>query len=185
MSSRLEKIKLLLLDVDGVLTDGRITFDSRGVETKSFDVKDGHGLKLVQRAGIRIGIITGRSSSIVTIRARELGIDLVYQGAKVKLEPYLQILDICSLRDEEVAYVGDDLVDLPILQRVGFAVAVADAVEEVRNRVHYVTRQPGGRGAVREVCDLLLKESGRWDELTSRYFDLSAEGPKTAPPGRE
>jgi 3-deoxy-D-manno-octulosonate 8-phosphate phosphatase (KDO 8-P phosphatase) len=174
MKKRLEKIKLLLLDVDGVLTDGRITYDNQGVETKSFDVKDGHGLKLLQRAGLKVGIITGRRSKIVDLRARELGIELLFQGAKMKLEPYEKILKELLLRDEEVAYVGDDVVDLPILQRVGFAVTVADGVEEVRERVHYVTRQPGGRGAVREVCDLLLKQSDRWDEVTRRYFEPSS-----------
>jgi 3-deoxy-D-manno-octulosonate 8-phosphate phosphatase (KDO 8-P phosphatase) len=170
MKNRLKKIRLLLLDVDGVLTDGRITYDTQGREHKSFDVKDGHGLKLLQRAGLSIGIITGRRSSIVELRARELGIDIVVQGAKSKLEPYEQILRQQGLTDDEVAYVGDDLVDLPILQRAGFSVTVADGVEDLKSLVHYVTVRPGGRGAVREVCDLLLKESGRWEEVTNRYF---------------
>jgi 3-deoxy-D-manno-octulosonate 8-phosphate phosphatase (KDO 8-P phosphatase) len=170
MKNRLGKIRLLLLDVDGVLTDGRITYDTQGREHKSFDVKDGHGLKLLQRAGLAVGIITGRRSSIVELRSRELGIDIVVQGAKSKLEPYERILQQHGLRDEEVAYVGDDLVDLPILQRVGFAVTVADGVEDLKSLVHYVTVRSGGRGAVREVCDLLLKESGRWEQVMSRYF---------------
>jgi 3-deoxy-D-manno-octulosonate 8-phosphate phosphatase (KDO 8-P phosphatase) len=170
MKNRLGKIRLLLLDVDGVLTDGRITYDSQGREHKSFDVKDGHGLKMLQRAGLVVGIITGRRSSIVELRARELGIDIVVQGAKSKLEPYENILQQQGLRDEEVAYVGDDLVDLPILRRAGFAVTVADGVEDLKSQVHYVTVRSGGRGAVREVCDLLLKESGRWEEVTSRYY---------------
>jgi 3-deoxy-D-manno-octulosonate 8-phosphate phosphatase (KDO 8-P phosphatase) len=170
MKDRLLKIRLLLLDVDGVLTDGRITYDSQGAESKSFDVKDGHGLKLLQRAGVQVGIITGRCSDIVALRARELGIDILYQGAKDKLEPYNQILQRLDLRDENVAYMGDDLVDLPVLQRVGFAVTVADAVDDLKPLVHHVTRRPGGRGAVREVCDLLLKEAGHWDEVTRRYF---------------
>lgn len=170
MKNRLGKIRLLLLDVDGVLTDGRITYDSQGREHKSFDVKDGHGLKLLQRAGLSVGIITGRRSNIVELRARELGIDIVVQGAKNKLEPYERILQQQGLRDEEVAYVGDDVVDFPILRRVGFAVTVADGAEDLKGLVHYVTVRPGGRGAVREVCDLLLKESGRWEEVTSRYF---------------
>jgi 3-deoxy-D-manno-octulosonate 8-phosphate phosphatase (KDO 8-P phosphatase) len=170
MKNRLGKIRLLLLDVDGVLTDGRITYDSQGREHKSFDVKDGHGLKMLQRAGLAVGIITGRRSSIVELRARELGIDIVVQGAKSKLEPYENILQQQGLRDEEVAYVGDDLVDLPILRRAGFAVTVADGVEDLKSQVHYVTVRSGGRGAVREVCDLLLKESGRWEEVTSRYY---------------
>ncbi len=170
MQERLRKIRLLLLDVDGVLTDGRITYDANGVESKSFDVKDGHGLKMLQRAGIKVGIITGRESEIVALRARELGIEILHQGAKQKLLPYEKILQECGFEDREVAYVGDDLVDLPILRRVGFAVTVADGVEELRERVDYVTRRPGGRGAVREVCDLLLKEAGCWCEVTGRYF---------------
>lgn len=170
MVERLKKIRLLLLDVDGVMTDGRIIFDNHGVETKAFDVKDGHGLKLLQRAGLKVGIITGRESEVVRFRARELGIDILHQGAKSKLEPYLEAVGELGLRDEEVAYVGDDLVDLPILRRVGFAATVADAVEEVKPLVHYVTARCGGRGAVREVCDLILKKTGRWPEVTDRYF---------------
>jgi 3-deoxy-D-manno-octulosonate 8-phosphate phosphatase (KDO 8-P phosphatase) len=171
MKERLGKIRLLLLDVDGVLTDGRIQIDNNGVETKAFDVRDGHGLKLLQRAGFRIGIITGRQSQVVEFRARELGIELLFQGAKDKMVPYREVLDALGLKDEEVAYVGDDLVDLPILRRVGFAATVADGSEEVKPLVHYVTARSGGRGAVRELCDLLLKETGRWSEVTARYFD--------------
>ncbi len=170
MDAKLAKIKLLLLDVDGVLTDGRIIYDSQGNELKAFDVKDGHGLKMVQRAGIRIGIITGRSSEVVRRRAEELGIDILYQGALRKLDPYREILQQNGLTDEQVAYVGDDIIDLPILQRVGFSATVADAVPDVRSRVDYVASRNGGRGAVREICDRLLRASGAWDELTARYF---------------
>lgn len=166
----LANIKLLLLDVDGVMTDGRIIFDDQGRELKAFDVKDGHGLKLVQRAGIKVGIITGRQSEVVVRRATELGIDLIYQGAKEKLVPFRQILSDLELSAQEVAYVGDDLVDLPILLQVGFSATVADAVAEVRSRVDLVTERAGGRGAVREICDYLLQHSGRWDEVTRRYF---------------
>lgn len=166
----LAHIKLLLLDVDGVMTDGRIIFDDQGRELKAFDVKDGHGLKLVQRAGIKVGIITGRQSEVVVRRAAELGIDLVYQGAKEKLVPFRQILSDLELSPQEVAYVGDDLVDLPILLQVGFSATVADAVAEVRSRVDLVTDRAGGRSAVREICDYLLQHSGRWDEVTRRYF---------------
>jgi 3-deoxy-D-manno-octulosonate 8-phosphate phosphatase (KDO 8-P phosphatase) len=170
MEARLMQIRLLLLDVDGVMTDGRIVYDNNGVETKAFDVKDGHGIKLLQRVGIQVGIITGRQSQVVEVRARELGIDILFQGVKDKSVPYLDLLKTLNLRDAEVAYMGDDVVDLPILRRVGFAATVADSVAEVRPFVHYVTTRPGGRGAVREVCDLLLKGSGRWDEATARYF---------------
>jgi 3-deoxy-D-manno-octulosonate 8-phosphate phosphatase (KDO 8-P phosphatase) len=170
MNEKLAAIKLLLLDVDGVMTDGRIIYDQQGNELKAFDVKDGHGLKMLQRAGFQVGIITGRTSTIVNLRAQELGITILYQGAKVKLEPYLDILRRTGLADHEVAYVGDDLVDLPILSRVGFSATVADAVPQIAERVDYVTRRCGGRGAVREICDLLLQGSGHWPEQTTRYF---------------
>lgn len=171
MAADLSKIKLLLLDVDGVLTDGRIIYDSEGGETKSFDVKDGHGLKLLQRAGIRVGIITGRQSAIVARRAEELGIELVYQGAKDKSLPFNEIMQKLALAPEEIAYVGDDIVDLPVMRKVGFAATVADAVDDVKPFADMVTRLPGGRGAVREICDFILKESGRWSAVTRHYFE--------------
>ncbi len=169
MEQKLAAVKLLLLDVDGVMTDGRIIYDNQGNELKAFDVKDGHGLKMLQRAGVRVGIITGRTSAVVSRRAAELHIDILYQGAKVKLEPYLEILKATGLRDDQVAYMGDDLVDLPILRRVGFSATVADAVPQLAEHVDYVTRRGGGRGAVREVCDLLLQAAGHWEQQTARY----------------
>jgi 3-deoxy-D-manno-octulosonate 8-phosphate phosphatase (KDO 8-P phosphatase) len=172
MEQRLQKIRLLLLDVDGVLTDGRIIYGSDGTETKAFDVKDGHGLKMLQRAGLLTGIITGRESTVVLHRARELGIEIVHQAAKDKLIPYRQILSDLGLSDDQVAYVGDDIVDLPILRRVGFAATVADCVEDVREHVHYVTNRPGGRGAVREICDLLLRGGGYWESVAGKYFTV-------------
>ncbi|SHI78187.1 3-deoxy-D-manno-octulosonate 8-phosphate phosphatase (KDO 8-P phosphatase) [Malonomonas rubra DSM 5091] len=170
MDEKLAKIKLLLLDVDGIMTDGRIIYDNQGNELKAFDVKDGHGLKMIQRAGIKIGIITGRESGVVARRAAELGIDILYQKALTKLDPYKEILGAEGLTDEQVAYMGDDVVDLPILRRVGFSATVADAVPDVLPLVDYVATRPGGRGAVREVCDMLLRASGQWEELTERYF---------------
>lgn len=171
MSVDFAKIKLLLLDVDGVMTDGRIIYDNNGVETKAFDVKDGHGIKLVQRAGIQVGIITGRQSEVVARRAAELGVELIYQGIKDKRIPFAEILEKLSLTPDEVAYVGDDVVDLPVMRQVGFAVTVADAVEDVKPFADLITKRCGGRGAVREVCDFLLKESGRWDSVALRYFN--------------
>jgi len=171
MACDLSKIKLLLLDVDGVMTDGRIIYDNDGGEFKTFDVKDGHGLKLVQRAGIQVGIITGRQSEVVSIRAAELGIDLVYQGVKVKLEPFREILDKLSLSPDEVAYVGDDIVDLPVMRQVGFAATVADAVDDIKPFADMVAKRCGGRGAVREICDYILKESGRWADVAQHYFE--------------
>lgn len=170
MDAKLRAIKLLLLDVDGVLTDGRITYDNQGNELKSFDVKDGHGLKLLQRAGITIGIITGRQSELVARRVAELGIEILYQGAMRKLDPYLEIVEKLGLDDKQVAYVGDDLIDLPVLRRVGFSATVKDAHPEVLPLVDYVAHLRGGRGAVREICDLLLKGGGHWEQVTARYF---------------
>ncbi len=170
MNDRLKKIKLLLLDVDGVMTDGRIIFDSNGVESKFFNVKDGHGIKMLQRAGIEVGIVSGRKSQVVANRASELGIALVYQGSLDKLTPYLDILEKTGLADEQIAYMGDDIIDLPVLRRVGFAAAPADALEYVIQHAHFVTRNRGGWGAVREVCDLILMAQGTWEAVTARYY---------------
>jgi len=170
MKERLEKIKLLLLDVDGVMTDGRIIFDSNGVESKFFNVKDGHGIKMLQRAGIEVGIISGRQSMVVANRAAELGIFHVYQKAMDKVSPYLDILAKTGLDDSQIAFMGDDIIDIPVLRRAGFAAAPVDAVEEVFPHVHFITKNQGGCGAVREVCDLLLKGQGKWEAATSRYF---------------
>ncbi len=169
MNDRLKKIKLLLLDVDGVMTDGRIIFDSNGVESKFFNVKDGHGIKMLQRAGVEVGIVSGRKSQVVANRASELGIALVYQGSLDKLTPYLDILEKTGLADEQIAYMGDDIIDLPVMRRVGFAAAPADALEYVIQHAHFVTRNRGGWGAVREVCDLVLVAQGTWEAITARY----------------
>ena len=160
LKSRAKKIKLILLDVDGVLTDGRIIYDAKGVEIKAFHVRDGHGIKLAQKAGITIGIITGRNSEVVNIRARELGITEVHQGALEKITTYDGILERYGLSDDQVAFVGDDVVDVGIFRRVGLAVAVADADPEVKRFVHMTTRAEGGRGAVREFINLVLKHQG-------------------------
>jgi len=175
MQERLKKIKIVLMDVDGVLTDGRIVYDNQGNELKFFDVKDGHGLKLLQRAGYRIGIITGRQSLLVERRAQELGAEFLFQGVKDKAVPFRRILEEQQCREEEIAYIGDDLIDLPVLLRAGVAVAVSDAVDEVKAAAHYVTSRPGGRGAVREFCDLLLKAAGRWEQVTDRYFNRAIQ----------
>ena len=163
-------IRLLLMDVDGVMTDGRIIFDSNGTESKFFNVKDGHGIKMVQRSGIEVGIISGRESQVVRNRAEELGISHVYLKAHDKLIPYREILAKTGLVDRQVAYIGDDIIDIPILRRVGFAAAPADAIADVFPHVHLVTKNGGGWGAVREVCDLLLKGQKAWEALTARYF---------------
>lgn len=170
MQERLEKIKLLLMDVDGVLTDGRIIIDANGVESKFFNVKDGHGIKMLQRAGVQIGIISGRESRIVLSRADELGITCVYQKAHDKLIPYREILEKTGFKDHEVAYIGDDVIDIPLLRRVGFAAAPADAVDEVKGCVDYISKKPGGWGAVRDICDLMLKSKNAWQGVIERYF---------------
>lgn len=170
MNDRLKNIKLLLLDVDGVLTDGRIIFDSNGIESKFFNVKDGHGIKLVQRAGIEVGIVSGRSSQVVANRAAELGIDRVFQGSLDKLSVYRQILEDTGLDDARIAFMGDDIIDIPVMRRVGFAAAPADAVEEVLPHAHFVAKNRGGWGAVRELCDLILKAQGAWETVTAKYF---------------
>ena len=170
MDERLKKIRLLILDVDGVMTDGRIIFDSNGVESKFFNVKDGHGIKMLQRSGIEIGIISGRESVVVTNRAIELGIHQVHQKSLDKLAPFRKILDATGFSEEETAFMGDDLIDIPVMRRVGFAAAPADAIAEVLPFAHFVARNKGGWGAVREVCDLLLKAQGSWDAATSRYY---------------
>ncbi len=166
---RARKVKLLILDCDGVLTDGLITLLPGGGETKTFDVKDGHAMVMAPRAGLRVAIISGRESDAVRRRAKELGVAHLHEKAWVKLEPYESILTEESLTDEEICYVGDDVVDIPILRRAGLAVAVADAVEEVKRFSHLVTKRKGGRGAVREVIELILKAQGKWETALSRY----------------
>jgi 3-deoxy-D-manno-octulosonate 8-phosphate phosphatase (KDO 8-P phosphatase) len=166
---KLKKIKMLILDVDGVMTDGKIIMDNEGRELKSFNVLDGHGLVMIQRHGIQAGILTGRTSAVVEHRARDLKITEVYQGALNKKEIFGQILQKNHLTPEVIAYLGDDIVDIPVLKMVGFAAAVADAQELVKKTAHYITRNKGGDGAVREICDMLLLAQGYWPEVAARY----------------
>ena len=180
LEQRLARVELLLLDVDGVLTDGRVVLDDNGVESKFFDVRDGHGLKMLQRAGVGVGLVTGRRSRVVELRARELGIDEVHQGVKDKLAVVRRVLSRRELSPERVAYVGDDVVDLPVMLQVGLAITVADAPGYVQERAHWVTAAGGGRGAVREVCEALLHARGCWEELTARYFSPEPLMPREA-----
>jgi len=166
---RAQPIKLLLLDVDGVLTDGRIIYTDAGQELKFFHVRDGHGIKLIQRAGIEVAWVSGRASPVVALRARELGVDLLFQGVRNKVEVLRQLRASLNLTNPQIAAVGDDLVDLPLFSRVGLAVAVADAPPQVKEAAHWVTDTPGGRGAVREVCDLLLQAQDLWETLMAPY----------------
>jgi YrbI family 3-deoxy-D-manno-octulosonate 8-phosphate phosphatase len=169
LEQRCEAIELILCDVDGVMTDGGLTFDNQGVEYKTFHVRDGSGVKLWQRAGWRFGLVTGRSSHIVQVRSAELGIDLVRQGVGEKLPAVRQILTDLNLSPGQVCYVGDDLPDLPVLSTVGLAVAVADACEEIRAAAHFTTTLPGGHGAVRELIELILKHQRRWDDVIRKF----------------
>jgi 3-deoxy-D-manno-octulosonate 8-phosphate phosphatase (KDO 8-P phosphatase) len=167
------RVTLLLLDVDGVLTDGRIVYDADGREAKTFYVRDGHGIKLLQRAGIEVGIVTARRSAVVEIRARELGIDIVCQGVSDKVAVWRAICDERRLDPAATAYVGDDIQDVPLLRRVGFAAAVADAEGCVLEAAHYVSGRPGGRGAVRDIADFVLDAHGAWDAATSEYLSTN------------
>ncbi|HWT01526.1 MAG TPA: HAD hydrolase family protein [Pyrinomonadaceae bacterium] len=167
---RAARVKLLLMDCDGVLTDGRITLLENGDEEKSFHTRDGHGIVLFHRAGLSSGIISGRTSSLVERRARELGMRYVRQGTWDKVKDFDELLAEAGVTEHEVAFVGDDVTDIPLMQRSELAIAVADAVPETRAAAHYVTGLPGGHGAVREVAELILKAQGRWSELMKRYI---------------
>ena len=162
-------ITTVIFDVDGVLTDGRIVMDGEGNELKFFNVKDGHGIVMLHRAGISTMIITGRRSKVVERRAKELGIGRVYQGIHDKLGLFGELVEKEGLNPKETAYVGDDVVDIPLMRRVGLGVAVGDAHPEVKAVAHHVTSLPGGRGAVREFIELLLKTQGHWESVTERY----------------
>ena len=164
-----QQIECILSDVDGVLTDGGIVFDNQGIETKSFHIHDGLGIKLWQRAGYRFGILTARTSHIVKVRSAELGINLVRQGFEEKLPVAQQIVSELELAPEQVCYIGDDLTDLPVMRYVGWSVAVADAVDEVREQSDQITQSAGGQGAVREVIEYLLRAKGRWKDLIRHY----------------
>ena len=167
---QLKAIKLLILDVDGVLTDGKVIYTDSGEEIKSFDARDGHGLKLLMRSGIEVILLTGRESKAVLHRARDLGIEHVYQKVLNKIEVYETILTKRNFEDQDVGFVGDDLVDMPVLRKVGFSAAVPDAVPEVKEMVDYVTLKKGGEGAVREICELLLKAQNKWEKVTEKYY---------------
>jgi 3-deoxy-D-manno-octulosonate 8-phosphate phosphatase (KDO 8-P phosphatase) len=159
-----KKIKLLILDVDGVMTDGSIILDNEGNELKRFHVRDGHGIKMLGKAGIKTGIITGRKSKVVDIRAKELGITDVFQKVYKKSEVYKKILKKYNFKDENVAFMGDDIVDIELLKRAGLSAVPADADEEAKKYADIVMKKDGGRGAVRELTDLILKSSGLWQK---------------------
>ena len=165
----LEDIKLLIMDVDGVLTDGTISVSSDGSETKHFNVRDWTGIKYLQRMGIETALVSGNTSEAVSQRAEYIGIREVHQGAKDKLPVVRDIIKRVGLKREEVAYVGDDLTDIPPTREVGWSVAVADAHEELKSHCDHVTMSPGGRGAVRELAEMILKAQGKWATVMKRY----------------
>jgi 3-deoxy-D-manno-octulosonate 8-phosphate phosphatase (KDO 8-P phosphatase) len=170
IAARAERASCLMLDCDGVLTDGGIFLTHEGEEVKRFHTLDGHGIVMWRSAGHRVGIISGRGSRALEIRAGQLGVEFLAQRSRDKLASFQEIAELAGILPEEVVYVGDDVVDLPIMLRVGLAVAPANAVEEVVSQAHLVTERPGGFGAVREVTDYVLKCQGRWDELMAGYL---------------
>ncbi len=171
-------IELLVLDVDGVLTDGSIVYLGRDEEIKAFNVRDGSGMKYWRRVGKKLALISGRESAAVVRRAEELGVDAVRLGAKDKLPAYQDVLAALGVSPSQTAVIGDDLTDLPMMVRCGFAVATADAAEEVRLRADHVTGAPGGGGCVREVIEMILKNTGLWDAVMARYLPAKGDTPR-------
>jgi len=170
VDARAQRIKLLLMDCDGVLTDGGLWLMAEGDEQKAFHARDGQGISLCHHAGLKTGIISGRTSSAVERRARDLKMSYVRQYAKDKIKALDEILAAAGVTANECAYIGDDVADIPVMRRVALAVAVGDAVPETKEAAHYVTELKGGHGAVREVCDLILKAQGKWDEVMERFL---------------
>jgi 3-deoxy-D-manno-octulosonate 8-phosphate phosphatase (KDO 8-P phosphatase) len=175
MAAKITPIRMLLMDVDGVLTDGGIFLDDRGVQSKVFNVKDGFGIRWIRKLDIKTGIITGKTSEVVERRAQELRLDETYQGAIHKLPVYENIKKKNGFSDDQIAFVGDDLLDLPVLSRVGFSAAPADAHSEVLGSVDFVSQYPGGKGAVREVIDLIIKAQGKWEIFLSDIMNWNQD----------
>jgi 3-deoxy-D-manno-octulosonate 8-phosphate phosphatase (KDO 8-P phosphatase) len=169
LDEKASRVRLLLFDVDGVLTDGTVVMHADGSESKGFHIRDGAAIVWAQRAGLAVGLLSARASGATTQRAAQLAVRIVSQGVADKLTAYEQILRSAGLEDDAVAYMGDDLLDLPVLARAGLSAAPADAVDEVRARVDWVSQAPGGRGAVRELIELVLRAQQRWDEIGQQY----------------
>ena len=176
--NRAAAIRLAIFDVDGVLTDGGLIFDEAGRENKVFHSRDGHGLKMLQASGVELAVISGRRTEAVTHRMAGLGISHVYQGQQDKLPAFYELLDKLQVTPEQTAYVGDDVVDLPIMLQAGLAVAVRDAHPLVHRYAHWQTSSPGGRGAVREVCELLLEAQGKLDGMLQAYLGMETSHPR-------
>lgn len=169
VQERAKQISLLLIDVDGVLTDGQITYNDQGAEEKSFHVRDGMGIRLVRNIGVEVGLVTARTSAMVARRATELGIEHLFQGVGRKVDTFKEIIAATGKTPHEVAYMGDDWIDLGVLQRVGLAACPADAASEVRETCHLVTAQKGGMGAVRELCEIIVRAKGKYHSLLDQY----------------
>lgn len=167
---RAKKIRLLAFDVDGVLTDGRIYISDKGEECKAYNIRDGLGMKLLQECGIKLALISGRTSRSVEARAQDIGIALLYQGVDDKVAVLEALMQELDLRAEQCGFMGDDLVDLPAMRRAGFSLSVADAPAFVRERAHYVTRSTGGHGAVREACEFIMQAQGVLEQKMARYL---------------
>ncbi|WP_348532244.1 3-deoxy-manno-octulosonate-8-phosphatase KdsC [Methylobacter sp. Wu1] len=165
-----KKLKLLILDVDGVLTDGKLFFDNEGNEYKAFHARDGHGIKLLRQTGVEVAVISGRKSNSVALRMKNLGIEYVYQGHENKIAAFDEIIDKLQITPDQAAHVGDDLLDLPIMIRAGLAIAVDDANFVVKQHADWCTTLPGGHGAVREVCDLIMQAQGRFEDVVNAYL---------------
>jgi 3-deoxy-D-manno-octulosonate 8-phosphate phosphatase (KDO 8-P phosphatase) len=170
MKINLTDIQMLVMDVDGVLTDGTLIINGDGTESKSFSSLDGHGIRMWQRIGLKVAIISGRASEPTKIRAEQLQIEHVFQDCHHKLPVFKELLEQVGLSPEKVAYIGDDVTDLPVIRYAGFGVTVANAVDEVKQYADYVTTRPGGSGAVREVIEYILKKSDKWQQLMTRYI---------------
>ncbi|WP_019895872.1 KdsC family phosphatase [Hydrogenovibrio halophilus] len=170
LTAKAQSIRLLILDVDGVLSDNKLIYGDDGLERKAFYTRDGHGMVMLQNSGIDIAIITGRRSPLTEKRMQDLKVKHLFQGVPDKLPTFLQLVDELNLDMSQIAYVGDDILDLPLLTRVGLAIAPADADTEVLQRVDYISRYPGGQGCVREVCELLMKAQGRWQVQLDFYL---------------
>lgn len=174
VESRAKKIQLVLLDVDGVLTDGTVLMHGDGTESKSFNIRDGAGIVWALRAGLTVGLLSARESATTIQRATQLGIPIVAQGAASKSAEYVRIVAEFGMADDQVAYMGDDVLDVPVLTRVGLAAVPADAVQEARAHAHWVSSAPGGRGAVRELLELILKAQDRWDSIVRMLSEQEA-----------